>query len=459
MRTLASQIQARVAITVAVMAMLLAGLTLLVAQNLLMNQLDSDVDAIPLRAHGQDLAPPSANNPGIPLGTVIVGRADGTVFAGIIGAGDVNHLQDGVAALLELEPGRHTVPISGLGNYRVVVEHGSRDSVLVVGLPTRGVEDTMGWLTVSAIGIAIVSVLGALLVTGTLIQRASRPLRSLTATAAEVSRLPLERGTVEVPRVLIEGLPDEHEVAQVGAAFNHMLDNVEGALVAREESESKLRRFVADASHELRNPLAAIDGYSQLVERRAPELDGDTAHALARISAESRRMSKLVGDLMMLARLDSDVPVAAEPVDAVEVVLDAVSDARASSDDHVWRIKAPDEPVLVLASRDQLHQVMVNLLGNARNHTPPGTTVETEVTSSGLITVTDDGPGISPDVLPRVFERFARGDDARSHNEAHATGLGLAIVQALVESFGGWVDVASEPGRTTFAVHLLLAES
>ncbi|NLE97048.1 MAG: HAMP domain-containing histidine kinase, partial [Propionibacterium sp.] len=443
MKTLASQIQFRVGITVAVMATLLAGLTLVVAQNLLVNQLDNDIDSIPLRVQGSG---PSVRNPGIPRGTVIIGQAEGTVFASIVGAGDVNRIEEGVAALLELDPGRHTVTITNLGGYRLLVERGPGDGVLVVGLPTRGVDETMAWLTVSAIGIALLSVIGTLLVTRTLIARATRPLKSLTTTAATVSELPLERGTVEVPRVDIEGLPPEHEVAQVGSAFNHMLDNVEGALVARESSEGKLRRFVADASHELRNPLAAIHGYSQLAEQHAPELDDDTAHALGRISSESERMTKLVGDMMMLARLDADMQPSPEAIDAVEVTLNATSDARASAPEHVWRIAAPDEPVTVLAGADQLQQIMLNLLGNAANHTPPGTTVEVEVAPSGTITVTDDGPGIAPEVLPHVFERFARADGARRHSESHATGLGLAIVKAHVESFGGSVEVESRPG-------------
>ena len=168
-------------------------------------------------------------------------------------------------------------------------------------------------------------------------------------------------------------------------------------------------------------------------------------------------MRKLVEDMMVLARLDARQQVQARPVDAVEVALNAVSDARATSSQHRWTVSLPDEPVEVLAGADQLQQVMVNLLGNARTHTPEGTVVETAVSPDGVITVTDDGPGIPPDVLPHVFERFTRADEARRHTAAQSTGLGLAIVKAQVESFGGAVRVESRPGRTQFAIRLPLA--
>lgn len=458
--TLASQLQVRVAITVAVMAALLASLTILVAHTLLLNQLDREIDSIPLRVgqgQGQGRGNgPNLRNPGIPVGTLLVGEDEETKFAGLVGRGDVTRLTQGVEKLLALDSGRETVSLPELGNYRVAVERDDT-SVVVVGLPTAPVERTMLALTVSAVTIAALAVLGAVTVTRTIISRATRPLLALTETAAKVSEMPLERGNVAVPRVEAGELPPEHEVAQVGKAFNHMLDNVEGALVAREASEQKLRRFVADASHELRNPLAAISGYSELAERHAVVLEDDTSHALGRISSETKRMSKLVGDLMMLARLDADERQPAEPVDLVEVVLNAVSDARVAAPQHHWKLSLPDDPVTVLAGADQLQQVMVNLLGNARTHTPPGTTVVTEVTPDGVVTVTDDGPGIDPESLPRVFERFARADGARRHSDAHSTGLGLAIVKAQVESFGGRVRVESRPGRTQFGVQLPLA--
>ena len=171
-------------------------------------------------------------------------------------------------------------------------------------------------------------------------------------------------------------------------------------------------------------------------------------------------MTKLVNDLLLLARLDSDSQVEARPVDAVEVVVNAVSDAQATSRDHLWQLDLPEPEVVVMAEADQLHQVMVNLLGNARTHTPPGTVVRTCVRRQGdraVIEVADNGPGIPADTLPEVFERFTKADDARAHSEVPSTGLGLAIVRAIAEGFGGSAMVSSRPGRTAFTVTLPLA--
>lgn len=170
-------------------------------------------------------------------------------------------------------------------------------------------------------------------------------------------------------------------------------------------------------------------------------------------------MSKLVNDLLLLARLDSDAKVAPVAVDAVEVLVNAVSDAQAASGDHRWLLDVPNSEVTVLADPDQLHQVMVNLLSNARTHTPPGTSVQAGVhvdDGRAVIEVSDDGPGIAPETLPRVFERFTKADAARAHTSAQSTGLGLAIVKAMVESWGGTAEVASRPGLTTFRVLLPL---
>lgn len=450
--TLTRQVQTRVAVTVALMAVLLSLLTLLVAQRVLVNQLDSEIEAIPQMLGGG----PDPRQPGIPSGTIIAGQSNGTTFGSVVVPGNVNNLDDGIATLLSLDTGAHNVRLSELGHYRVHVNQHA-GTTLVVGLPMAEVEETMLWLSLSALAITVITVAAALYITRRIISDAAKPLQALGDTAALVSTQRLDRGTVEVPRFHDETLAPEHEVARVGAAFNQMLDNVEGALIAREHSEQTLRRFVADASHELRNPLASISGYSELVEQHADGLTDDTAFALARISAESKRMRGLVEDMMVLARLDARQQVEPQPVDAVEVVLNAVSDARASSTQHHWRVSLPDEPVEVMAGANQLQQVMVNLLGNARTHTPPGTLVETAVTPDGVISVTDNGPGISPDVLPHVFERFTRADEARRHTETRSTGLGLAIVKAQVESFGGQVRVDSRPGRTQFAVRLPLA--
>jgi two-component system OmpR family sensor kinase len=281
-----------------------------------------------------------------------------------------------------------------------------------------------------------------------------------------VTELELARGDVEIAvRVPPEYTDPRTEVGQVGAALNRMLGHVGDALAARHASETRVRQFVADASHELRTPLAAIRGYAELT-RRAParipgrgteELPGDVAHALARIEAEGRRMTLLVDDLLLLARLDSGRPLEREPVQLSRLVVDAVGDAHAAGPDHTWRLALPDEPVTVTGDRARLQQVVGNLLANARVHTPAGTTVTTRLAvndNQATLSVADNGPGIAEELRGEIFERFVRGDASRSR-AAGSSGLGLSIVAAVVEAHAGRVEVeSSRPGGTTVRVCL-----
>jgi two-component system OmpR family sensor kinase len=234
---------------------------------------------------------------------------------------------------------------------------------------------------------------------------------------------------------------------------------VASALEARHDSETRVRHFVADASHELRTPLAAIRGYAELARRGRDAVPPDIAHALRRVESESARMTTLVEDLLLLARLDSGRPLATAPVDLSRLVADVVSDAHVAGPEHHYRLALPAEPVLVTGDGPRLHQVIANLLTNARTHTPPGCTVTASVATdrgAAVLTVADDGPGIPAELLPEVFERFARGDTSRSR-AAGSTGLGLAIVAAVVAAHHGTVEVASRPGATVFTVRLPLA--
>ncbi|MGV9289803.1 sensor histidine kinase [Streptomyces sp. NPDC003719] len=346
----------------------------------------------------------------------------------------------------------HGVEIPGLGDYRVEYHDG-----YYAALPTSDVTGTINTLILVEASVTAAGLVAASLAGTVIVGVATRPLRRVAATATRVSELPLHAGEVNLDERVPESECDPHtEVGRVGAALNRMLNHVHGALHARQESETRVRRFVADASHELRTPLASIRGYAELTRRGREQVGPDTRHALGRIESEAGRMTLLVEDLLLLARLDAGRPLRFERTDLVPLVVDTVSDARAAGLGHVWRLDLPDEPAWVSADAARLQQVLVNLLANARNHTPPGTTVTARVRHSGswlCVDVEDDGPGIPPALLPHVFERFARGDSARSRATG-STGLGLAIVQAVTAAHGGGVTVDSVPGRTVFTVHL-----
>lgn len=358
----------------------------------------------------------------------------------------------------------HTVTLAGdLGQYRVIASSklsystGGVDTV-ITGLPLAPVQESIWQLvlvetTVGGAALILAGLAGAFIVRGSL-----RPLRRVVATARRVSELDLAHGEVDLSVRVPEADTDPRtEVGQVGAALNRMLGHVGGALAVRHASETRVRQFVADASHELRTPLAAIRGYAELTRRGRDTVPGDVAHALGRIESESARMTSLVDDLLLLARLDSGRPLDCDPVELSGLVVDTVNDAHAASRDHVWRLDLPDDPVTVIGDGPRLHQVLANLLANARAHTPPGTVVTTRLAVSpdgcATVTVTDNGPGIPDSVRPDIFERFARGDTSRSR-AAGSTGLGLAIVSAVVEAHHGKVDVVSRPGHTAFSVRL-----
>jgi two-component system OmpR family sensor kinase len=323
---------------------------------------------------------------------------------------------------------------------------------VLTGQSERPVQDTVATLVaIEAVAVAV-ALAGAGVAGAVAVRRSLRPLEEMAATASRVSALPLGSGEVDLAeRVPVGDARDE--VGQVGTALNRMLDHVDAALRERHAGEQRLRRFVADASHELRTPLAAIRGYAELT-RREPLPDGP-AHALARISASAERMSALVEDLLLLARLDAGRPLERAPVDLTRLVVDAVADAHAAGPRHRFGLDLPDEPVTVPGDALRLTQVVTNLLANARTHTPPGTRVTVSLAAGDevVLTVADTGPGIAPELVPRIFERFARGAEGRSRDRG-STGLGLAIVHAVVAAHGGRVDVASRPGRTVLTVRL-----
>jgi two-component system, OmpR family, sensor kinase len=345
-------------------------------------------------------------------------------------------------------------------DYRLVAVRGDNGQILVTGLPVGTVTDTLNKVELTE----VIVFAAALLLTGVIgmgwVRLSLRPLRRVTATAAEVTGLPLASGEVDLPHRVPDADP-RTEVGQLGAAFNRMLGHVESALARRHASEARLRSFAADASHELRTPLAAIRGYAELARRHPGTLPPDVEHALHRVESESARMSTLVDDLLLLARLDAGRPLESAPVDLTRLAIDAASDARVAGPGHRWQLELPDGPVVVRGDEQRLHQVLANLLSNARTHTPPGSTVTVALGSSpsggtAELSVTDDGPGIPAGLQPDLFERFVRGDGSRSR-AAGSTGLGLAIVAAVIGAHHGTVGVASRPGHTRFVITLPLA--
>nr|WP_269328553.1 HAMP domain-containing sensor histidine kinase [Kineosporia babensis] len=334
--------------------------------------------------------------------------------------------------------------------------------VLVTGLPLSSVQAAIWRLTAVVTGVSVFGLLTVAVLGGLIVRRTLRPLNRVAQVASGVTELPLHQGQTDLPVRVPEADTDPAtEVGQVGAALNTLLGHVDSALQARNAADARMRRFVADASHELRTPLASIRGYAELTRRTRAEVPPEVAHALSRVESEAIRMSGLVEELLLLARLDGGREIEREPVDLTDLLVNTISDAHAAGPEHRWQLDLPEVPVVATGDESQLHQVVVNLLGNARVHTPPGTTVKAALRlltdqhgrPEALFTVTDNGPGIAPDLLPEVFERFARGDNSRSRT-AGSTGLGLSIVSAVVSAHGGTVDVTSQPGRTCFSVRL-----
>ncbi|MFG2355335.1 ATP-binding protein [Streptomyces sp. NPDC048521] len=351
----------------------------------------------------------------------------------------------------------HSVELSALDDYRVVATAGRDGDVLIVGLPLEPVEATVHRLElvsgiVFGLALVVTGVAGACWVRWSL-----RPLSRVAATATRVSELPLAGGEVALPTRAPDTDPHS-EVGQMAAAFHRMLGHVEDALTRRQAGEERLRRFAADASHELRTPVASVRGHAELALLHPGPVPPEVTRALHRITAESARMGEMVDDLLLLARLDAGRPLESRPVDLTRLVLDAVADARAAGPGHRWTLDLPKDPVTVAGDAHRLHQVLANLLANARVHTPAGTKVTVTVETDGeqaRLSVHDDGPGVPEDIRPTVFERFTRAEHRRPPDATGGgAGLGLSIVAAVVEAHGGDVGLESGPGATTLTVRL-----
>jgi two-component system OmpR family sensor kinase len=456
----------------------------------LMRQLDDDLTSATGRAVAAASVGGSSGRPSLSPDSDALGaprQAPGTFTAVLVGdvvqqaftvteAGELEDpLTDEITSALATVPdagGPVTVSLgSDLGGYRVEavpVTLTSRSGgtvssgYLVVGLPTDSVTQTVAGMIASIAFVTLLGLVVAILIAYAVVRRALRPLERLSDTALRVAELPLDRGEVALAERVDEQDTDTRtEVGRVGASLNHMLGHVAAALEARQQSENKVRQFVADASHELRTPLASVRGYAELTRRMGAGLPDDVVYAMGRIESESLRMTSLVEDLLLLARLDEGRDIVVADVDLTRVVLDAVNDAGVADPAHDVDVVLPDEPVVVPGDAMRLHQIVANLLTNSRTHTPEGTPVHValgvdEAARRAVVTVSDEGPGIDPAVLPVLFERFARADSSRSR-KAGSTGLGLAIVEAVAHAHGGDVSVASSADGAVFTVRLPLA--
>ena len=339
-----------------------------------------------------------------------------------------------------------TVPGTGDSRWRVIVSPSPGGST-VVGLPMdREVDQTITLLiAVSAVvGVAVMLLVGA--AGWTLVTRAFRPLNEVRVAAGEIAAGDLERRLP--PR------PAGTEVGDLTESLDEMVGSLRGALELARESEERTRRFAADAGHELRTPLTSIRGFAELYRMGAMP---DAEAALARIDAESSRMSQIVEDLLVLAHLDARRPLARSPVDMAELVTDAVDAARATAPGREIVVDVRAAPV-VDGDEGRLHRVVSNLVVNALRHTPDDAHVGVVVDlqgSTAVVIVSDDGPGMEPHDAARAFERFHRADDSRTRSEGGGSGLGLSIVDELVRAHGGTVDLDTAPGAgATFTVRL-----
>jgi two-component system OmpR family sensor kinase len=321
--------------------------------------------------------------------------------------------------------------------------------LIIVALPLRETTLTLRRL----IAIEVLVSTGVLLAAGAagvwLVNLGLRPLVDIEKTAAQI--------TAGDMSLRVERDDTQTEVGRLGRALNLMLDDIDAAFAAKVASEQRTRRFVADASHELRTPVAAVRAYAELYRRGADERPEDLARVLSRIEDEAARMGILVDDLLLLTRLDEGRPLERRAVDLGALAADAVEAARAVEPDRPIELGVLGS-IEVLGDPIRLRQVVDNLLANVRAHTPAGSPARVVVASDGeraVLEVSDSGPGIEPDDAAHVFERFYRADASRGRDSGGA-GLGLSIVAAITTAHGGRVDIANRDGYAGTVIRVAL---
>jgi two-component system OmpR family sensor kinase len=339
----------------------------------------------------------------------------------------------------------------GSVEYRaVVVQLTNQQGTVVVAIPLTNVHQTLGRLLIIEVLVSLVVLVALGFVAWGLVRRELRPLDTMAATARSIAAGDLNLTQRVTPD------DDVTEVGALGSALNTMLAEIEEAFAARGASEERLRRFLADASHELRTPLTSIRGYAEMFDRGARDRPEDLATSMHHIRAEADRMGVMVEDLLLLARLGRERPLAQDRVDLGDVVAGAVAAVRTVAPDRAVSLDAAPG-VVVVGDADRLRQVVDNLLANAVKHTPPGTAVEVRVAADGpdaVLVVRDHGPGVPAADRARIFEPFFRSDSSRARTTGGA-GLGLSIVSAIVVAHGGEVGVGAGPdGGAVFRVRI-----
>lgn len=313
---------------------------------------------------------------------------------------------------------------------------------VVVAQSLENVDNTIHQLQFLFIFIGLLALILIGLASRKVIDISLKPLAAVETTAESIAGGNL---SARLP----DAKPDT-EVGRLVSSLNQMLTRIEGAFSAQAESENRLRRFVADASHELRTPLTAIRGFAELNRQGAVQGKEATNELIVRIEKESIRMGALVEDLLLLARLDQSRELEKKPVNIRKAIEEVVASARAAGPEHPISIYIPDGDIYILGDSNRVHQVIANLLANARTHTPVGTPISVLVTQDDngtSIAVTDKGPGLSNQDQERIFERFFRADPSRTRTTAEGSGLGLSIVDAVMRAHGGRVSVTSKLGE------------